>query len=265
VSGRRIAVPEASVRKAGRRESDRRLGEQTWEEVAARQPVLVALPLGAVEQHGPHLPLDTDTRVAVALAERLAAARQDTLVAPALPYGSSGEHAGFAGTLSIGQEALEQLVLALARTLGPEVRGLVLVCAHGGNAEPLSRAARQAAWEHRPLLVWPPPGRSGPVRSPERRTVDLHAGRTETSLMLHLAPELVRLDRAASGGPRHPEGLLPVLRKDGVRAVSPSGVLGDPSGASAAEGRDVLERLTEDLCRAVDRVFGPGPSSSGGR
>jgi mycofactocin precursor peptide peptidase len=233
-------------------DSGQRLGERTWEEVAAARPVLVALPLGSTEQHGPHLPLDTDTRVAVALAERLAAARGDTLVAPALPYGSSGEHAGFAGTLSIGQEALEQVVLALARTLGPEVRGLIVVSAHGGNAEPLSRAARQAGWEHRPLLVWPPPGRAGLARS----SVDLHAGHTETSLMLHLAPELVRLDRATPGGPPHPEGLMTTLRDKGVRAVSRNGVLGDPTGATAEEGSEILDRLAADLCREVARTFG---------
>jgi mycofactocin system creatininase family protein len=231
------------------------LGECTWKEVAAHPGRLLAVPLGSTEQHGPHLPLDTDTRVAVALAERLAAARTDTLVAPALPYGSSGEHAGFAGTLSIGQEAVEQVILALARNLGEEVRGLVLVSAHGGNAEPLARAARQAAWEHRPVLAWPEPAASGGPGG--ARSVDLHAGRSETSVMLHLAPELVRLDRAAPGGPAGPEGLMERLRNEGVPAVSRNGVLGDPAGASAEEGAEILARLAADLREVVTRAFGP--------
>ena len=96
------------------------LGERTWEEVAAHPGRLLAVPLGATEQHGPHLPLDTDTRVALALARSLADRRSDVLVAPALAYGSSGEHAGFAGTVSIGQTAVELVILELARGLGAD-------------------------------------------------------------------------------------------------------------------------------------------------
>ena len=79
-------------------------------------PAVAIVPLGATEQHGPHLPLGTDTTIACALAFGLAAARDDVVVAPALPYGSSGEHAGFPGTLSIGQDALRVVVLELARS-----------------------------------------------------------------------------------------------------------------------------------------------------
>jgi creatinine amidohydrolase len=90
------------------------LDQLTWPDVA-RYPAdtVLAVPLGSTEQHGPHLPLSTDTDVAVALCRRLAAARPDVLVAPSLPYGSSGEHAGFAGTLSIGQAALEHVLVEL--------------------------------------------------------------------------------------------------------------------------------------------------------
>ena len=153
------------------------LGERTWEEVAAHPGRLLAVPLGATEQHGPHLPLDTDTRVALALARSLADRRSDVLVAPALAYGSSGEHAGFAGTVSIGQTAVELVILELARGLGAEFRGLVLVCAHGGNAEPLARAARRAAREGRPVLAWPSEdGLADWAGHDPRRPSDLHAG-----------------------------------------------------------------------------------------
>src|SRR4051812_19595886 len=91
---------------------------------------LLAVGLGATEQHGPHLPLDTDTVIAQALVDGLAA-RLKVRVAPTLPYGSSGEHAGFPGTLSIGQDALRIVLVELARSHpGP----VLLVCAHGGNA-----------------------------------------------------------------------------------------------------------------------------------
>src|SRR5687767_8440986 len=96
---------------------------------------LLVVPLGATEQHGPHLPLGTDTIIASALASDL-----DAVVAPALPYGSSGEHAGFPGTLSIGRAALEHVLLELGRS-APFAR-VLFVSAHGGNAEPLAAAVR---------------------------------------------------------------------------------------------------------------------------
>ncbi|HET7720624.1 MAG TPA: creatininase family protein, partial [Acidimicrobiales bacterium] len=98
------------------------LGERSWADVAeVAATSMLVVPLGATEQHGPHLPLDTDTTLATVLAHRLAARRSsaghhDVLVAPALPYGSSGEHAGFAGTLSIGAAATELVVVELVRS-----------------------------------------------------------------------------------------------------------------------------------------------------
>jgi mycofactocin precursor peptide peptidase len=234
------------------------LGECTWKEVAAHPGRLLAVPLGSTEQHGPHLPLDTDTRIGLALAWSLADRRGDVLVAPALAYGSSGEHAGFAGTVSIGQAAVELVVLELARGLGAEFRGLVLVCAHGGNAEPLARAARRATREGHPMLAWPSEdGLADWAGYDPCRPSDLHAGWAETSIMLHLHPGLVRLDRAAAGGPAHSAGLVDRLRRVGVRAVSANGVLGDPAGASATDGEALLRRLGDDLALAVERSFPP--------
>lgn len=218
-----------------------RLADETWTHVAAR-PRLLAVPLGSTEQHGPHLPLGTDTLVACALADRLAAARPDVVVAPALPYGSSGEHAGFPGTLSIGQEALTSVIVELVRS-ADGFRGVVLISGHGGNAEPLSRAAATLASEGRRVLPWSPSVAGG----------DAHAGRTETSLLLALAPALVRAPAIEPGDTRPLEELLPELRAGGVAAVSANGVLGDPSGADAGEGERLLDALAADLVRAVTR------------
>jgi creatinine amidohydrolase len=214
------------------------------DELAAGVRRALLVPLGATEQHGPHLPLDTDTRVAVAVAE-LAACRwpDQVVVAPAVPYGSSGEHAGFAGTLSIGQAALELLLVELGRSVGPPFDALVLVNGHGGNAAPLGRAVRALQGEGRDVLAWSP-GLRGPG-------VDAHAGRTETSLVLALAPDRVRAERAEAGDRRPLPLLIDELRRSGVRAVSPNGVLGDPGGASAEEGRALLEALADDLAAVV--------------
>lgn len=194
------------------------------------------MPLGATEQHGPHLPLSTDTDVATALAARLAARRDDVDVAPPVPYGASGEHAGFPGTLSIGQAALELLLVELVRSATATWSRVLLLSAHGGNAEPVRRAVTQLRAESRDVRAWSPslPG-------------DAHAGRVETSLQLALSPARVRLGDAAAGATAPVAELLPALRAGGVAAVSSNGVLGDPAGADAALGGQLLERAVEDL------------------
>jgi mycofactocin system creatininase family protein len=202
--------------------------------------VLLAVPVGSTEQHGPHLPLSQDTDLAVALCGRLAGLRPDVVVAPPLAYGASGEHEGFAGTLSIGCEALELVVVELCRSATATFEAVVLVSTHGGNAGPVGRARRRLEGEGRRVLVWSP-----------RWEGDAHAGRVETSLALALHPELVDLDRAEAGDRRPLAELLPLLRERSVRAVSPNGVLGDPAGASAAEGRRLLEDLAGDLAATV--------------
>jgi mycofactocin precursor peptide peptidase len=202
---------------------------------------LLAIPVGATEQHGPHLPLSTDTDLAAALCARLAAARTGVLVAPPLAYGGSGEHQDFPGTLSIGTEAVELLLVELGRSATRTFSRMLLVSTHGGNADAVRWAERRLRAESRDVLAWLPDWEG-----------DAHAGRAETSLELALAPDRVRLARAEAGNTRPLTELMPELRRSGVRAVSPNGVLGDPAGASAAEGAAQLARLGADLLAAVD-------------
>jgi mycofactocin system creatininase family protein len=223
--------------------SARLLGPRAWPELERRAIELLAVPLGATEQHGPHLPLDTDTRVASALAERLAERRPGVLVAPALSYGASGEHEMFPGTLSIGRGALEVLVLELVRSASRWVERTVLISGHGGNAAALRRAERRLHTEGRSVLTWIPAIEDG----------DAHAGRVETSLLLALAPEQVRTGCLAPGNPAPLSELIDAIRERTVRGVSPTGVLGDPSGASAVEGHALLQRMSDELCEAVAR------------
>jgi creatinine amidohydrolase len=220
-----------------------RLSELAWPDVAERglAGAILAVPLGATEQHGPHLPLSTDTDIAVALCEYLAAARPDVLVAPAVAYGSSGEHAGFAGTLSIGQHAIELLVLELGRSATRTFRHVLFVSAHGGNAEPVGRAVARLRARGRDVSLFQP-----------RWYGDPHAGHQETAVQLLLHPGRVRMERAERGNTGSLAEMMPRLRADGVRAVSANGILGDPTAATAEAGGVLLDEWGVAVLRHVD-------------
>ena len=214
------------------------LGERAWPEIGGRPTLLV--PVGSTEQHGPHLPMDTDARVAAAVAAR-AAGTGALLVAPPVAYGASGEHEGFPGTVSIGHDALRLLLVELGRSASRWAGRLVFVNGHGGNVPTLVDAVRLLRYEGRDA-AWFACAPGG----------DAHAGRTETSLVLALAPALVRGDPVA-GNPAPLRELLPAMRAGGVAAVSPNGVLGDPARASAEEGERLLASMTEALTAALTR------------
>ncbi len=216
--------------------TSRHLGAMTTREAAAGRWQLL-IPLGSTEQHGPHLPLDTDTRIAIGVADRAAAGIADVVVAPALPISAAGEHAGFAGTLSMGADAVTAMLLEIVRTAGPEFASITVINGHGGNYAAVTAAVERCAYEGRALRAWSPANLAG----------DAHAGRTETSVMLAIAPESVRLDRAEAGSTASIVEMMPQLRDGGVAAVSPNGVLGDPAGASREEGVAILETWVAEV------------------
>jgi len=200
-------------------------------------PVLL-VPVGATEQHGPHLPLGTDTAIAATVA-----ARSGLPVAPALPYGASGEHESFPGTVSIGTETLAAVIVELGRSACRFARRLVLVNGHGGNVGALRAAVALLRSEGRDV-AWFPCGVPG---------ADAHAGHHETAVMLALAPDTVRPDLAAPGNTAPLRELMPASSAGSVRDVSPSGVLGDPTGATAGEGAETVSVIVAALVTAVER------------
>jgi mycofactocin precursor peptide peptidase len=209
------------------------LGAMTWPDVGA--PIVV-VPVGSCEQHGPHLPLHTDTTIAVSLVAALVADRSDCVAAPPITVSASGEHAGFPGTLSIGTSVMADVVVELARS-ADWASGVVFVNGHGGNHPAMQRAAEVFERERRRVLIW----------WPQLPGADPHAGHTETSLMLAIAPDSVQTDRSEPG----PHPTLPELMRHGVRALSPNGVLGDPTTADADEGAALFDRLVGQLRDAV--------------
>lgn len=226
------------------RTDPRRLATWVWPDVEARAADRVLLvPLGSTEQHGPHLPLDTDTRIAVTIAERVAAQLPErVVVAPALGYGASGEHADFPGTLSIGHAALTTVLVELGRSADAFDR-VLFVNGHGGNVDALRDAVDALRAEGRAVDAW----------SWSIPDADAHAGRTETSLLLAISPDTVRLDAAHPGRTEPVADLMDDLRSRGVRAVSPNGVLGDPTGATAEDGERMLAVLVDGLLARLAR------------
>jgi mycofactocin precursor peptide peptidase len=219
------------------------LEAMTWPEAGHRSlsGAVLLLPVGSTEQHGPHLPLTTDTDMAIAIATGAAERRDQLVVAPALAYGSAGEHQDFSGTLSIGSAATEAVLVELGRSAAHDYAHVALVSTHGGNAEPVAAAVARLAGEGKSVSWWSP-----------RWPGDLHAGHTETSVMLAIAPERVHLDRAEAGDLRALDELLPLLRRHGVRPVSANGVLGDPRGAHPAHGRTLLALAVDQLLDMID-------------
>jgi mycofactocin precursor peptide peptidase len=239
------------------------LATARWPEVKAGPRLLLVVPLGSLEQHGPHLPMDTDTRIACAAASRACAGRPGVGLAPPIAIGASGEHADFPGTLSIGTTALSLALVELGRHASLHWPAMLLVNGHGGNVPAITSAVRQLREEGRQCHVWHAglPGGvgigdgSGDGDGDSGGRGGSHAGRTETSIMLALAPSEVRADQAEAGDTRPLAALLPELRAHGVRKISPNGVLGDPSGASAAEGARLLDLLVASLSETLDKLL----------
>ena len=251
----------------------RRLEQLCWPQIleqAARPGSTVIWPFGAIEQHGPHLPVGTDALFAERVCEAVLARLDPALPIWRLPlqsFGFSPEHRGFPGTLSLRSE----LVIALVRQVGRDlaaagVQRLVLLNAHGGQPQVLEIAARDLHQIHGdfmvfPLFVWAVPNCAGDLLTPKELELGIHAGDAETSLMLSMLPDQVRQDRAQAEFPQDlptdswltMEGALPFAWT--TRDLSASGVLGDPTVATAAKGEQLLQSLAQGWVRALEDIY----------
>jgi len=224
------------------------LDKLTWPEIeqelrGGRDTVVVAF--GATEQHGQHMPLATDALIGDHFARRLAD-RLDAFVAPTVRIGCSSHHLAFPGTLSISDRTFHAIVADLVSSLARAGFGrIVLVPTHGGNFAPLAAAVEKAPAEHRDrvvaitdLSVFLTIARLGEeefeVPIPEG---GLHAGEWETSMLLSIHPELVRMDRAEAGYVGDPQEGIQRMFEGGVDSISKSGTIGDPRRASTEHGR----------------------------
>jgi creatinine amidohydrolase len=234
-----------------------------------KDEAVVVVNVASVEQHGPHLPLVTDSLIGqrlLALAlERLDPSAQ-VWVLPPLPYGKSNEHRRFVGTMTLSQTTLAAVLHELAESVARAgFRRLVLLNSHGGNPAVLDHVARDAR-ESTGLMVFPLTvfrmGLDyGHVHEREERW-GTHAGEWETSLMLALAPELVRFERTAELGSypafeaevAHVSALGPVTFAWLSEDLSTSGTMGDPRAATPERGQRIVDQTVAKLADVLAEI-----------
>ncbi|MBV6656928.1 MAG: creatininase family protein [Devosiaceae bacterium] len=232
--------------------------------------VIAVLPLGAVEQHGPHLPVGTDTAIAdgmvAAVAARLAE-EAPVLFLPSLAIGNSTEHTDAPGTLTVSRETLVAQIMAIADGVcRAGVRKLVIVNAHGGNVGVMVDASHAIRAELGLLCVatnWMRLGLPDGVIAPQQRGADIHAGQLETALMLALAANTVDMS-AAQSFPNLQSELgerFELLRAYGPIGfgwmgsdLNPSGAVGDASAASADQGRAIIDHQADQMVRLLAEI-----------
>jgi creatinine amidohydrolase/Fe(II)-dependent formamide hydrolase-like protein len=239
-------------------------GQLTWPEARQRfeQVDIALLPVGSIEQHGPHLPLDTDAFDANYLALRVAEACSNPkpLVLPCLSYGVAYHHEDFKGTVSISNDTLSKLVYDIGISLARNgIKKLVIINGHGGNSPALNYAAQMINRDAH-IFVCVDTGETSDVDvySLVETPNDVHAGEIETSAALAVRPHLVNMDLARREVPEFSSRYLDFTSKRGVswyaytRKISQSGVMGDPTKASAEKGNKIWEMMITHLVALIE-------------
>ena len=241
---------------------------------------IAILPLAAIEQHGPHLPLGVDAFIAEGFVQRCAAALPEDSLATFLPVQQickSNEHTSFPGTLTVGWEAAIQSWLDIGVSLARAgIRKLLMITSHGGNVSPMEIAARELRSEYEMLVVTTSFGRLGkwqeiydygPVMT------DIHGGNAETSVMLVFRPDLVDMTKATD----FPSSQEPMKRHNthlgfhssnaniawASEDLNPEGVVGDASAASAKNGEQDIRMTVEGFCKLIEEIEATPPPGAG--
>jgi len=223
----------------------------------------VIIPIGSIEQHGPHLPLGTDTFIGEVLAVRIAEKLGKTLVAPAITTGCSQHHMGFLGTLTFKPETLMRIIRDICTCLAKHgFKKIILLPTHGGNFAPVKTVIMELALELKDVKIISPLELEEFIRVTNSimaeygvsfREAGSHAGATETSLMLAIRNELVRMDKVVEGYTG--DYTTSQLYSHGIKAISEIGILGDPRKANEEAGKRILEKLVEYYVEKIKREF----------
>lgn len=240
--------------------------QKTWPELEEYLQIVdtVILPCGAIEQHGPHLPVDIDFYDAKYMAFEVAQACQEPkpLVLPAIPFGVSYHHEDFKGTLSVTNEALSKFVYDLGMSLAKNgVKKIVILNGHGDNAPTLSYAAQMINRDAK-IFVCVDTGETSDidVGNMIETPNDAHAGEIETSTSLALRPELVQMDKAVDATLSFGSNFLDFDDKRGVswyvrtHKLSESGVMGNATKASAEKGKKLWQVMIKNMVEFVESI-----------
>ena len=207
-------------------------------------------PIGSTEQHGPHLPVTTDSIIATSITKELSKFFNDVYVLPCMPFSMSFEHAAFSGTISLRTVSLECVVRDVVKSLSEQYLPCVIINFHFGN-NALSNFVQELSHDGYKVMLTPSArllakayADAGISNTPSQ---DMHAGEAETSLLLHLCPELVNLSKVVDIDV--PD--RPLLNTVGFKGYTSSGVIGFPSLASAQKGKKLVKSLTSLISKDI--------------
>ena len=245
----------------------------TWKEIEQmpnKENVVIIQPVGAIEQHGPHLPIAVDSAISLGVLGKALSELDEQISAYALPclyYGKSNEHSGFPGTITLSAATLLEVIREMALSIYRSgFRKLVLMNSHGGQPQIMEIAARDLHQEHQdfavfPLFTWRVPHIVGDLLTHKEQEYGIHAGDAETSIMLSLLPERVKMELAVK---EYPQG-LPVdslLDMEGklpfawlTKELSKSGVIGDATVATKEKGDRILQSVADGWVKLIEDVY----------
>jgi creatinine amidohydrolase len=245
----------------------------TWTDIQAmpnKENVVIIQPVGAIEQHGPHLPLIVDAAIGVGVLGEALKKLDANIPAYALPtlyYGKSNEHWHFPGTITLSTETLTNVIMEMGESIyRAGFRKLVLMNSHGGQPQVMQMVARDLHIKYDdflvfPLFTWRVPHITKELLTPQEASEGMHAGDAETSIMLALLPEQVKMERAVAEYPPVPksgkllslEGNLPVSWA--TKDISKSGVIGDATTATPEKGHRILESVADGWVQAINEIY----------
>ena len=245
------------------------LSWQQIETMPEKENVVIIQPIGAIEQHGPHLPIAVDSAISLGVLGKALEQLDSQIPAYALPclyYGKSNEHAGFPGTITLSATTLLSVIGEMALSIYRSgFRKLILMNSHGGQPQIIEIAARDLHQEYSdfsvfPFFTWRVPHSAWDLLTAQEQERGIHAGDAETSIMLSLLPEQVRMDKAVREYPPVPEDSL--LDMEGklpfawlTKELSKSGVMGDATTATKEKGDRILESVANGWVRVIQDVY----------
>jgi creatinine amidohydrolase len=252
--------------------TDRYFPYLTWTEIQAmpdKENVVLIQPVGAIEQHGPHLPIAVDSAIGLAVLGKALEKLDSQISAYALPnlyYGKSNEHVHFPGTITLTAQTLLNVLLEVATSVyRAGFRKLVFMNSHGGQPQVIEIAARDLRQQYSdfmlfPLFTWSVPNLAKELLSAKELELGIHAGDAETSLLLSILPDQVKMERAVTEYPQElpkeslltMEGNLPFAWV--TRDLSQSGVIGDPMPATKEKGDRLLESLASGWAKVIQDI-----------